>query len=423
MADELDYGDFKAASIRELGAASGCSVFGEVAKVLTQQLVRRVRSACPTLAGTNLGELSVDELHVLSREVWATSGDAGDAMRRIVVPFASWLASFHDRSNDNALRGSCAEGLFQWNDWDLKQAQSLLLPIEQVEVVDFCYSISLRGSRETKDIEAAVGVKLPELTRRHAGLVMRHLLGSTADTTIVTSWDSDAYHRYLWWSLTGSEHEPWCGTPYLAMAKLGTLGEGYEGGATRLLALGLHCMFVVPQVAPLSCMPLERNVMRTLRIPKSEGLWSRPVCTVGGHVGSVVARAVVRDIEESKEEAAAAAREGASMALAGTSRMTPQVAVDHLRRHGQAERAADTTPAIARTKHHNDNLIWAAFEEQLRFPVLTRLGNLNRVPELEAAVHEAANDMTWRRRLVPFQQAMGVEPPDEFYRFDVPRTD
>ena len=61
-----------------------------------------------------------------------------------------------------------------------------------------------------------------------------------------------------------------------------------------------------------------------------------------------------------------------------------------------------------------------AYEQNHKFPALTLLGNLNEVPERIAMVRGLAVDVTFRRRLVVFQHATGIEPPKENERFRLP---
>ena len=64
--------------------------------------------------------------------------------------------------------------------------------------------------------------------------------------------------------------------------------------------------------------------------------------------------------------------------------------------------------------------MFKAYEDALKFPVLTTLGNLNVVPAVVAMVRSFAADVTWRRRLVAFQQATGIDPPKANERFVLP---
>ena len=59
-----------------------------------------------------------------------------------------------------------------------------------------------------------------------------------------------------------------------------------------------------------------------------------------------------------------------------------------------------------------------AYEHMLGFPVLTRVGNLNNVPRVICAMWEAASNLTYRRRLVVFQQATGIAPPSLYERHE-----
>jgi hypothetical protein len=68
----------------------------------------------------------------------------------------------------------------------------------------------------------------------------------------------------------------------------------------------------------------------------------------------------------------------------------------------------------------HDEYVAPAYERMLGFPVLTRVGNLNNVPAVICAMWEAASNLTYRRRLVVFQQATGIGPPSLHERHECP---
>ena len=164
-----------------------------------------------------------------------------------------------------------------------------------------------------------------------------------------------------------------------------------------------------------------RLVVRTLQLPKgAAGLSVRTLCCVGGHVGSMIQNAVPRDSDDL--DASAAHQEhvrDTAKALEGTAWLGGREALAQLHAAG-AQLVARTTPPIARTANHDDGLIPAAYERQNGFPTLTILGNLNKVPEIAAMVRRLAVSLTYRRRLVIFQQATGIVPPAEVERFHLP---
>jgi len=84
-----------------------------------------------------------------------------------------------------------------------------------------------------------------------------------------------------------------------------------------------------------------------------------------------------------------------------------------------AQLVAETTPPLVRTAEHDDAHIPGAYEIAHGFPTLTLLGNLNIVPEIATMVRLLATSLTFRRRLVVFQQATGVDPPLSVERFHV----
>ena len=84
-----------------------------------------------------------------------------------------------------------------------------------------------------------------------------------------------------------------------------------------------------------------------------------------------------------------------------------------------AQLVSESTPPLVRTAEHDDACIPRAYEIAHGFPTLTLLGNLNIVPENAAMVRALATSLTFRRRLVVFQQATGVEPPLSVERFRV----
>ena len=71
----------------------------------------------------------------------------------------------------------------------------------------------------------------------------------------------------------------------------------------------------------------------------------------------------------------------------------------------------------ARGKGHHDSGTTIAFHEEMRFPVMTSLGNLNVTPDVVDTFLRAAADLTWRRRLIPFQVATGVPAPSPYARY------
>lgn len=248
---------------------SECSVHGEVTQALTQQLLRALAAG---RRGLDLSALSRERLGELVREAWAAAPRA----RAAAVALAPWLAYFHDRAPSNPLRGTCAEGVFMHNGWDAEQAAALLLPADDMQVVDFCASYSVRGRSETHQLAALFGVAWDEVVRRNAALTIQYVLAAMDGATVLhTNWDTEAYHRHLWWALGGADECAWRGLPALALAKPVT-GEGYRGGAARLLTLGVQLATVVPLAGG------ERRVVRTLRLPCAPGVWSRPLATIGG---------------------------------------------------------------------------------------------------------------------------------------------
>ena len=390
--------------------ASECSVHGEVTQALTQQLLRALEAGW---GGLDLSALSRERLGALVREAWAAAPRA----RRAAVALAPWLAYYHDHAPSNPLKGTCAEGVFMQNGWDAEQATALLLPLEEMQVVDFCTSYSVRGRSETHQVAALFGVAWDEVVRRNAALTVQFVLAAMDGATVVhTNWDTETYHRHLWWALGGADDaRAWRGLPVLALAKPVT-SEGYGRGAARLLALGMQLATVVPLFGGG-----ERRVVRTLRLPPRapEGrVWSRPLATVGGHVGAVVRRAVVREVGEDAATAHRAAVARAFAHLDGATGLAPAAALERLVRGG-AQRVARTTPALARTTEHDDASVPGAFEAALSVPLLTLEGNLNCVPELAAAAARAAADLTLRRRLCVFQQATGAPPPSAFECFTI----
>ena len=235
---ELTYSCHRKASREALLAAgdSDCSVHGEVTQALTQQLLRALDS--PARRATDLSALSREQLGEMVCEAWA----ATCAARPVAIALAPWLAYFHDAAQSNPLKGSIAEGLFQFNGWAAHQAESLLLDVEEMEVVDFCSSYSCRGRSEISEISALFGVTGEELVRRNAALTMQFVLAATDEETVIyTNWDSETYHEQLWWAMGGVDKEQaWCGLPGLTLSWLRTIGKGYGGGATRMMSLGLH---------------------------------------------------------------------------------------------------------------------------------------------------------------------------------------
>jgi hypothetical protein len=53
----------------------------------------------------------------------------------------------------------------------------------------------------------------------------------------------------------------------------------------------------------------------------------------------------------------------------------------------------------------------------MAYDMITLAGNLNGVPEVYDAILCAASHTTYRHRLVAFQTATGLPPPNQFRRF------
>ena len=266
---------------------------------------------------------------------------------------------------------------------------------ESCEVADFLVSYSVRDRSETEEIAKFFGISVPEMARRNAALVMSHVLptGGGTPSQLVTSWDTSTYHKYLWWVLTGEEERAWKGVAGLATAKLVT-GDGYsaqgdEGGAFRNLALGLQHMSVVLQRDAATQQLNERFILRTLSLPSdADGICSRVVCNVGGHVGATVRRSVPREKNVPAAVAHRAAVENSRACLRGLAKLSKADAISQLRRRG-AQLMAETTPPISRTENHDDAAVPHAFECELEFPIFTILGNLNRAPEVERSIRSS----------------------------------
>ena len=127
---------------------------------------------------------------------------------------------------------------------------------------------------------------------------------------------------------------------------------------------------------------------------------TRIMATMGGHVGSLVRKVVVRDTGEDVMVAYHRNLEVTVEAIRGTARMSQYDALQHLVAHG-AQLLAHTTPPLvamhdeARGKGHHDSGTTIAFHEEMRFPVMTSLGNLNVTPDVVDTFLRAAADLTW----------------------------
>ena len=164
------------------------------------------------------------------------------------------------------------------------------------------------------------------------------------------------------------------------------------------------------------------SAIRTVQLPASAaGVIPRRVSAVRGHVGASVYHAVRRTSSECADTAWRTAITSALQVLAEVmqeaSIADSRDAIVHALMDRGAELAKDTTPALVRTQHHNDALIWDVWEASQCFPVLTLLGNLNEVPELMNFVADAVKDATLRRRLCAFQRVTDTPPPMENEKF------
>ena len=250
-----------------------------------------------------------------------------------------------------------------------------------------------------------------------------------ADTSplVYTNWDTPEFHENLRWVLRGGGEDDTQVSLASALLRTGArCNDGYLDGNCRMLALGVQLATVVA-CDGLDGHPTERRVISCHRIPPhSRGVLSRVLANIGGHLGAIARRSVVQRgaymdaVVETIEAAQTAILERSFATLRGTTHVPRAEATALLVARG-ARRVSDTTPALARTEHHDDALVPAAFETMLGAPLLTVAGNLNAVPHLyETIGRESAADLTLRRRLVIFQQATGAAPPAENARFKLP---
>ena len=135
-------------------------------------------------------------------------------------------------------------------------------------------------------------------------------------------------------------------------------------------------------------------------------------------MGSMISHAIPRAHGVSGQAAHSEHVHSAVAALEGLAWMSGREAIAQFRAGG-AQLVSETTPPIVRTAEHDDARIPGAYEAAHGFPTLTLLGNLNIVPEIATMVRLLATSLTFRRRLVVFQQATGVDPPLCVERFHV----
>ena len=90
----------------------------------------------------------------------------------------------------------------------------------------------------------------------------------------------------------------------------------------------------------------ERFVVRTIRLPKSAGVASRVMTTIGGHVGAVVGSAIVHQSGEDMAAVHCAQISDACECLRGTAWMSAAEAYAHLMARESICRMSAMTPAL-----------------------------------------------------------------------------
>ena len=414
-----------------LGANSGCSVHGEMLQVMSEQL-RRTQVA-DTL---DLATLSNDQLGRVTTDLWLAMPPR---TRQVAVVLAAFQAFTHDPTPKNPHNDTRLQGLFHFNGWDQKEVTALVGTQNRCYIADLGSAHSIVGCNETQDLAEYWGIPWRKLIRMNVGLSAQfYLRGQPDHVKLLINWDTADYRQALWAALGGvGGGRPFAASPALATAQLRTLGEGYDG-AMVLLALGIQLVVIVCALG-LGGARREQVVVMTMQLPPHDGLCARPLFTIGGHIGRMLTRVVVRS---EGQEAAATLRghiQRAADALAGTASMTLEESVQHLLKAG-ALRVEDTTPPVLSVVGHHDANVAPAYEVcvicpshppcvQLvtfpppalqmarQYPLMTQLGNLNITPDVIAAVESAMADMTRRRRIIPFQQSTGSPPPTPFQRF------
>ena len=413
-----------------LGENSRASVHGEVLQVMSEQL-RRTKAAhtldLTTLDNAQLGRVTTD--------LWLAMAPR---TRQVAVVLASFQAFTHDPTLKNPHNDTQLQGLFHFNGWDQKEVTALVGTQRACYLADLGSAHSIVGCNETQDLADYWNIPWPKLILINVGLSAQfYLRGQPDHVKLLINWDTTDYREALWAALGGVGGRPFAASPALATAQLRTLGEGYDG-AMVLLALGIQLVVAVWTLGPGGARR-EQVVVMTTQLPPHDGLRGRPLFTIGGHIGRMLTRVVVRS---EGQEAAATLRghiQRAAEALAGTACMTLEESVQHLLKAG-ALRVEDTTPPIISVVGHHDANVAPAYEVcvicpshppcvQLvtfpppalqmarQYPLMTQLGNLNITPDVIAAVESALADMTRRRRIIPFQQSTGSPPPTPFQRF------